>query len=876
MPLHGNYTVRETVPTGYYNTTSTSVNVTIDQSGEEVCATFLNTAYGSICVYKYEDKNGNGELDEGDAVVPGITIILYDAQKVEIANGTTGECGAVCFTGLMLGTYYVEEVLTAEWHAEGPTMKQVVVNESGEQVIEHFLNIRYGKICVFKFEDLNGDGVWQEGEPGVPNVVIELVQNCEIVRSGETNSTGWICFDLLPFGTYCVRENLALSDMDCCWYNSTPSRVRVTIDGENLHELVTFGNVKYGKICGFKYYDANANGQLDCNENGIYYWEIQLWLNGKLLATTHTDHSGHFCFAGLEFGNYTVKEVMQNGWYATGPTQWNVTIDRSGDREDVYFLNAQCGKICVYKYEDLNGDGQWQVGEPPLSNISIYLYKDDILVGSGVTNADGRICFENLTTGTYIVMEDIPCNWYATVDMIQEVIMNGQDATVTFLNAQYGCLGGYKFNDANGNGVRDMLTERGIAGWEIELYQDGVRIACFTTGVDGHYAFCGLRIGSYEVREVMQSGWLNTTPAVIVVSIDHSNQMVCHVDFLNMELNPCICVTKTVSYDTITEENGCHCCCCGGDEEVEYVLTYTVNVTNCGNVALYNVKVYDSLLNQTFYLITFGDLDGILGVGEWWTITYTYVIPENTCGDDNDGCGGWEWNWGCGGGCGNWGQSWNGGCGGFEGWSCSWGCGDLNGRNDGGCGGWNWELNCGDGCGGWEWHWSCGGDHEGGCGCCCGGGETTTCVITNIATAYGQWGNVEAGTWISDSAQVDFTVPQNEPCHDGHDGGCGGGCGGWNWNWGCGEHDSWNHGGCGGGSCSWGGDWGFGNGGHSSGCGGGCSWNLGMNSGCRWWGTCNDGMIGACYFHNAGPRSDDENPEEDQIERQEAPEDSVQ
>jgi len=93
------------------------------------------------------------------------------------------------------------------------------------------------------------------------------------------------------------------------------------------------------------------------------------------------------------------------------------------------------------------------------------------------------------------------------------------------------------------------------------------------------------------------------------------------------------------------------------------VLTYTVVVTNCGNVELYNVKVYDSLLDQWFFLCDFGDGDGILDVGEWWTFSYTYIVPADQCGeeetsDDDDGChdggcGGWTWNWdhGCGGGC---------------------------------------------------------------------------------------------------------------------------------------------------------------------------------------------------------------------------------
>ncbi len=928
----GAYQVQEVLSSGWYTDGLLIQDAEIEGSGDRVCTTFLNIRYGDICVWKYEDVNGNGQLDDGDTIVPGVLITLYDTQMCEIANGTTGDDGRICFCGLELGTYYVMETLSDEWYAQGPTLKQVVIDESGESVSESFLNIRYGKICVFKFEDLNGDGVWQEGESGLGGVVIELVQDCVVIRSGETNECGWICFDLLLFGTYWVRENLAASDMDCCWYPSTPDRVQVTLSGEDRCELVVFGNVKYGKICGWKYFDANENGRYDpCTESGIAGWEIELWLDGELFAMTHTDTRGHFCFAGLEFGEYTVVEVMQDGWYATGPTSWNVTIDVSGDREDVYFLNAMCGKICVFKYEDLDGDGNLDEGEPAVPGIHVLLYKDDVKVGEGVTDENGHYCFEDLRVGTYAVVEEIPCNWYSTTGVVQQVVMTGEDVTVTFLNTRYGCIGGFKYNDLDGDGAWDPTTESGISGWGIWLYQDGQPIAWTLTDCDGHYAFCGLRLGDYEVREEQRTGWMATAATELPVTIETSGQLVCGVSFFNMELNPCIDIDKSVCSDTMTYEahtqgywknhqcswSGirpgdmfpwvCYCAYPGGltylqvfntppagdatlilahqyiaaklndlkygspamyleliadaedfladhpigcslsDDERETatemadllaaynegdgsgmtVLTYTVVVTNCGNVELYNVKVYDSLLDQWFYLCDFGDQDGILGVGEWWAFSYTYVIPADLCGEEEQTCGGgWTWSWdrGCGGGC-HYGDE------GDDGWSWSWSCGDHHGRRDGGCGGWNWRHGYGSGCGGWKWNWNW--EHR--CGCCCDDEEPLEpCIVTNIATAYGQWGPEGDGRWVEDEDRVDFTVQQEVPTGD--DDGCGGCQWDWSWIWGLFQYCDW---GCGH-DWSWGGcdhDW-------------GCGWDYQYISygGFRWWGLFSDGMIGACHI----------------------------
>ena len=78
-----------------------------------------------------------------------------------------------------------------------------------------------------------------------------------------------------------------------------------------------------------------------------------------------------------------------------------------------------------------------------------------------------------------------------------------------------GGIEGDKWNDLNGNGVRDA-GEPTLPGWRIyldangngqldpgEQYQD--------TDVNGHYAFV-VAPGTYTVREVLQSGWIQTFP----------------------------------------------------------------------------------------------------------------------------------------------------------------------------------------------------------------------------------------------------------------------------------------------------------------------------------------------------------------------------
>src|SRR4030095_11672116 len=79
-------------------------------------------------------------------------------------------------------------------------------------------------------------------------------------------------------------------------------------------------------------------------------------------------------------------------------------------------------------------------------------------------------------------------------------------------------------------------------------------------------------------------------------------------------------------------------------DTVGELVTYTVTVTNDGELALSNVVVTDSLEGGAGTIIgsPTGDTgnDGIMGVGEVWTYTYTHAVTQDDIdsnGGDGDG-----------------------------------------------------------------------------------------------------------------------------------------------------------------------------------------------------------------------------------------------
>jgi uncharacterized repeat protein (TIGR01451 family) len=82
------------------------------------------------------------------------------------------------------------------------------------------------------------------------------------------------------------------------------------------------------KICGYKFYDANANHAWDEGEPPVAGFKIELYSGATLLATTFTAADGSYCFDGLDAGTYTVQEVLPpgSGWMPTTPTSITVTL----------------------------------------------------------------------------------------------------------------------------------------------------------------------------------------------------------------------------------------------------------------------------------------------------------------------------------------------------------------------------------------------------------------------------------------------------------------------------------------------------------------------------------------------------------------------
>jgi hypothetical protein len=110
----------------------------------------------------------------------------------------------------------------------------------------------------------------------------------------------------------------------------------------------------------------------------------------------------------------------------------------------------------------------------------------------------------------------------ATGEYVIQVYDSGHNAagdynfTLQWTSPLKGCIAGQKFNDLDGDGVKEA-GESGLQGWTVFLdannngtLDSGERRT--VTDILGNYSLTSLGSGSYHVREVPQSGWQQTKP----------------------------------------------------------------------------------------------------------------------------------------------------------------------------------------------------------------------------------------------------------------------------------------------------------------------------------------------------------------------------
>jgi hypothetical protein len=185
-------------------------------------------------------------------------------------------------------------------------------------------------------------------------------------------------------------------------------------------------------------------------------------------------------------------------------------------------------------WNDFDGDAVRDSNELGVSGITVYNdannnSKLDAGEKTTLTDPYGAYRFTGLAAGSYKIREVLQSGW------VQTTPANNYGWTITLSTSQAldnknfgtkqsvapppptgGTISGTVFNDLDGDGAKDS-NEVGVAN--ITVYNDAnnnskLDVGEKTTATDsgGAYQFTGLSSGSYKIREILQSGWVQRRP----------------------------------------------------------------------------------------------------------------------------------------------------------------------------------------------------------------------------------------------------------------------------------------------------------------------------------------------------------------------------
>ena len=314
-------------------------------------ASVSNEPDGRLGDFVWDDTDADGIQDVGESGINGVIVNLLDCSDVPLASTITanhpvsGEPGYYLFDELQAGCYRVEFELPAGY-AFSPNDQgaddsvdsdaDLITGRTGDitlDVGETDLTWDAGvhrpaRLGDFVWHDLNANGIQDAGEPGIPDVTVNLLDSsASVIGSTATDASGIYGFSDLTPGTYSVQfvapagffpspqnqgaDDAVDSDADLV----TGETAQVALAAGEANLTLDAGFYQKAAIGDFVWLDLDSDGVQDAGESGVPGVVVQLidCASDAIIGTMPTDGSGLYLFTGLTPGDYRVRFNLPAG-----------------------------------------------------------------------------------------------------------------------------------------------------------------------------------------------------------------------------------------------------------------------------------------------------------------------------------------------------------------------------------------------------------------------------------------------------------------------------------------------------------------------------------------------------------------------------------
>ncbi len=527
-------------------------------------------------VVVFEDSNHNGLKGIYEPLIEGALIEIINQEGNLIVSQRTNQEGKAIFAELPLGTYKAKITLpNGYWFDnEGEKNNKIIHShikkQDSQEGISNGFEVTQGvalqvgigtqKIATYSgklWEDINGNGIAEENEPGMAGAIISLKGNKTADYVLEPDEKGYYTTSLRPdhytvsikgpegyvFTRYSSQGGNDRSYFTNFRENEGQMKVVLTEGEKNISPNI--GWVKSSSITVKAFIDKNYNGLMDENEKPIQNVEVLLKRgNQELVEKSLTDEKGEVFFSNLRGEEYMVEtklleeellfslaknqdgkdieEKIYNEFTGKGKTATVKVKLNDGEEKNLGVGGIYPSKIGGEIFIDANYNGLFEENEKTLSDISVYLVNEEgELIEQRKTDQSGMFLFENLMPQKYFVQLSIPKEYTVTManekekgnsltlyqnqteqGISEEIVLEmGEERKNLFLGmVQSGSIKGNIFKDLNDDGLFNE-EEMGYEGMEVKLFaaDQSLEKTTLTTSL-GNYHFTEILPGDYYVE----------------------------------------------------------------------------------------------------------------------------------------------------------------------------------------------------------------------------------------------------------------------------------------------------------------------------------------------------------------------------------------
>lgn len=491
---------------------------------------------GSLTGSVWFDENNNGLRDGEEAGLSAAVVSLRSDALNLTRQASVNENGEYLFEGLQPGSYRLEFELPEGMIFTYPgdsLLSDIASKGSVGVAIQEDVTTPVAPVGAMKavsqalsiFEDVNLNGAWDEGEPGLPGAVITASQGGKTVDTVTTDLDGGARFAALRGGEALISVSLPEGFLLTKDESNLFPFVGAQREGETAltlvsgeEKLLTAAATQAAAIRGFLFEDPVNTGLYQEGYGLLSGFTVQAIDGEGVVAAAAQTMDGAYTLYPLLPGDYTVRFLLNDPYVASpfaadqAPSGSRV-VNQTPAFGETGVISLTPGETAneinggVFRAGTVDGMVTLTGGNGGVKGVKVTLLQNGEPVSDfsyGITDDSGAFLIKGVLPGAYTLRYEVPENAAFTQPMTDEDTVgseaftteSGSQIHMPALSAVYtSVLSGDVSSDTEGQVILTLTS-----------LSDGQERQIAVDAEGSAYRFAKLRPGAYTVKAELPEG----------------------------------------------------------------------------------------------------------------------------------------------------------------------------------------------------------------------------------------------------------------------------------------------------------------------------------------------------------------------------------